>query len=364
MPETYQKVFAMRGVEPFYPEVGRERALAFMPNLTVLKGTVLAQVSAADANEVQTINFDAGIDGGTFTLSIVGIDGGTFTTAALAYNITNANLKIAIDALLASAGYAGATVTITNGALPTDATVTFGGTSAAWNMPLMTATSNLTDGGVAEAVTVDATTGGNKLGLWGPYVGTKLADPTTGPTATSAATGSLPLLGQYVVTYTHLTAQGESLPSPGTPVALTTTDQSIDVTPAALPAGTTGIRIYLNGVFAEESTQTTATLVNVGAIAGTASIAMPTINTAFTNTDGRQVARAIAHYDFRTDAFGRVAFADAGTTPQNSAYETTAPAWFGGEFKTTDLVGLDAQAVADLGRLQSGTIADGILAVI
>lgn len=364
MPATYDKVFTMRGVDPLYPDKPRSKALAFAPGQTILKGAILGQISGASANEVQTINFDAGIDGGTFTLSISGVDGGTFTTAALAFDITNANLKIAIDALLASAGYTGATVTITNGALPTDATVTFGGTAASWNMPLMTATSSLTDGGVPEAVTVDATTAGNKLGLWGPYAGTKLASPTAGPTATSAATGSLPLLGVYVVQYTHLTAQGESMPSPGTAVILTTSNASIDVTPAALPTGTTGINVYINGVFAKTSAQTTATLVNVGSFAATAEKPTPDANTAFTNTSGLHVARAIAQYDFRTDNTGRVVFADAGTSPQNSAYETTAPAWFGGEFKTSELVGLDANAVADLGRLQSGTVADGILVLI
>ena len=365
MPLTYVDSFTNQKLEalPGFPIV--HDALRFMPNLTVVKGSRLGQISSASANEVQTINYAATwAAGDTITLSIVGIDGGTYSTtltmdATPAF--TNANMKIALDALLAAAGYAGATVTITGGPGATDQVVTFGGTAAYWDMPLMTATYVTAGDGT---VAVDATTPGNLLGLWGPAVVTKLANPTTGPTAASAATGSLPLLGQFVVTYTHLTAQGESLPSPGTPVALTTTNQSIDVTPAALPTGCTGINVYLNGVFAEYSAQTTATLVNVGAIAGTADIAMPTINTAYTQTDGRHVAKAIAMYDFRTDYMGRVVFGVATTPAQDGHYETTAPAYFKGAFNTADLPSLTAQEVADLGgRLIKGTVTSGVLVI-
>ena len=254
MPASFVVEYSSRKVEPLFPQEGGQRELAFMPGQTIVAGTVLGQVSAVDTAEIQTINFDAGVDGGTFTLSIAGIDGNTFTTAALPFNISNENLKTAIDALLASAGYVGATVTIGAGPLPVDATVTFGGTAANWAMPLMVATSNLTVGGVPAGVTVDATQAGNRAGLWGPY--------------NDAA------------------------------------------------------------------------------------------------TDGREVARAIATYTFRTDNFGRVVFGQAGTSPEHGIYHQTAPAWFKGRFRTTDLTGLDANAIVDLGRLESGTLADGILALI
>lgn len=245
--------YTMDKIEPLYPLSGGVRALNFMPNLTVEKGRVLGQVTADDADEVQTINFSADADvptGGTFTLSITGIDGGTYTTAALAYNISNANLKIAIDALLATAGYDGATVAITDGPSPADATVTFGGDAANWNMPLMVATSALTAGvGATPTVAVAATTAGNRVGLWGHY--------------SDAA------------------------------------------------------------------------------------------------NDGREVAKAIAQYSFRTDNMGRVVYATG--SPEHGDYHTNAPAYFKGSFKTSELVGLDANAVADLGRLSMGTLTDGVL---
>lgn len=256
MPRDPEILYSMQKVEPLYPIAGGQSNLNFMPNLTIPRGTVLGQVSAANANEVQTIDF-AGApnvpDAGTFTLSIVGIDGGTFTTAPLAWNISNANLKIAVDALLDAAGYEGATVTVGGGPAPVDATLTFGGTAANWDMPLMVATSSLTVGGVATTVAVVATTAGNRLGLWGPY------------------------------------------------------NDAVN--------------------------------------------------------DGREVARAIAVYDMRTDNFGRVVYTGA-NSPEHGIYHNSAPAWFKGSFATTDLVGLDANGIADLGRLESGTLADGVLALV
>ncbi len=161
------------GVMPiFKPEDQIILELTFGPNLNVRRGGLLGQVSAANAAEVQTINFSGAGDvptGGTFTVSIVGIDGGTYTSAALAYNISNANLKIALEALLDAAGYYGATVTLTGGAAPVDVIVTFGGTALYKDMPLMTASAaSLTSSGTATA-TVDATTAGVSKGLWLPY---------------------------------------------------------------------------------------------------------------------------------------------------------------------------------------------------
>ena len=100
--------FAQEKVEPLYSIQGGMSELNFMPNIVVTKGTVLGQVSSVNADEIQTLNFSGAPlvpTGGSFTLSIIGVDGSTtYTTAALAWNISNANLKIAVDALLDSAG--------------------------------------------------------------------------------------------------------------------------------------------------------------------------------------------------------------------------------------------------------------------
>lgn len=76
------------------------------------------------------------------------------------------------------------------------------------------------------------------------------------------------------------------------------------------------------------------------------------------NSDGSQTAKAIAMYDFTTDASGNVTIAN-----DTSVTYHTAPVYKAGTFRTSELTGLDAAAVTDLGRLLSGTVADGVLRI-
>lgn len=270
MPTRATVVYSQDRVDPiFMPNNQLCMPVRFMPNLTVPAGTVLGQVTSASASEVQTLNWSGSGDvptGGTFLLSIVGIDGGTYWTDDLAYNISNANLKIALDALLDDAGYDGATVTIGGGACPVDTTVTFGGTAAYKDMPTL---------------------------------GYDITNITSSGTATLAITATTP-----------------------------------------------GVTQYLWGAYSDIA------------------------------SDGRQVAKAIAQRTFRTDYFGRVAFAthespSSGTLtgaiaqPEHGVYEEAAPAWFGGIFRVSDLTGLDANGAADLGRIISGAYnsTDGLLSL-
>lgn len=74
--------------------------------------------------------------------------------------------------------------------------------------------------------------------------------------------------------------------------------------------------------------------------------------------DGRDVAKVILQYACTVDSDNNVSIADEwGSTRK------TAPAYFHGAFKTEDLTGLDANAVADLGRLISGTTSTGLLLI-
>lgn len=76
------------------------------------------------------------------------------------------------------------------------------------------------------------------------------------------------------------------------------------------------------------------------------------------NSDGSEVAKFIAMYDFTTDGSGKVTIANE----TNVKYDT-APVYKAGTFRTTELTGLDAAAVTDLGRLVSGSVADGVLRI-
>lgn len=80
------------------------------------------------------------------------------------------------------------------------------------------------------------------------------------------------------------------------------------------------------------------------------------------NADGTQTARAILPYACATDASGDITLGSASGGDDRQHTLPTVPVYVGAaEFHTTDLTGLDAAAVADLGRLVQGTVADGIL---
>jgi hypothetical protein len=81
-------------------------------------------------------------------------------------------------------------------------------------------------------------------------------------------------------------------------------------------------------------------------------------------SNGLEIARRINAYEVAVDSGGKITFGPVAVEGYNGEVSDSATAYVSGYFKTTDLVGLDADAVADLGRLVHGTVADGILALI
>lgn len=78
---------------------------------------------------------------------------------------------------------------------------------------------------------------------------------------------------------------------------------------------------------------------------------------------GLDTARCILKYDCATDSAGRITLGSAAQGgPHGETYEDT-PAYFTGFFATSDLTGLTTAAVADLGRMLSGTASGGVLSV-
>lgn len=71
-----------------------------------------------------------------------------------------------------------------------------------------------------------------------------------------------------------------------------------------------------------------------------------------TKSDGREIARALLIRGCTVDTFGNHLFYGTGT---GSGTSLTADVWIRGYFRTADLTGIDAAAVADLGRLVEGT---------
>lgn len=123
---------------------------------------------------------------------------------------------------------------------------------------------------------------------------------------------------------------------------------------------------YLN----PEDTQT----INVKFVAGTGLLAKGQLvgrvtasglYAAYNNGAATGVETAVGAlvYDINVGADGKVTYTT--TSGQvgdlNGVTHEAAPIYTAGTFRTTDLVGLDAAAVTDLGRIVAGTLADGIL---
>lgn len=80
------------------------------------------------------------------------------------------------------------------------------------------------------------------------------------------------------------------------------------------------------------------------------------------NTDGSQVAKAILPYDVVTDGLGRIAIVGSSLlSGEHGEKSNSIEVWYRGSFYTAELVGLDATAIAALGRLVWGTSSAGLL---
>lgn len=80
------------------------------------------------------------------------------------------------------------------------------------------------------------------------------------------------------------------------------------------------------------------------------------------NSDGSQVAKAIAQYDMYIDISGNVYLGATSAISQWGDVRKDAPAYVAGTFDTTQLVGVDATALSSgLWRLISGTVAAGVV---
>lgn len=67
------------------------------------------------------------------------------------------------------------------------------------------------------------------------------------------------------------------------------------------------------------------------------------------NADGTGVAKCVLPRQVTTDAAGLIYDGAQASNEETGYSQLTAPAFFGGIFKTQDLVGIDAAAVTDLG---------------
>lgn len=160
MPVTAQNIYSANRLDPLFDfEDAITLVSNFVPNSTILKGTVLGPVTAA-VNDVQTLTI--GASGGTYTITYTDpISGVQKTTASLNYNDNAAAQQAAMNAA-GVLGTSGIAVTSTG-----PWTYTFSGTAYAGKaQPLLTVNTSLLTGGGASFA---HTTSGAPAGVLKPY---------------------------------------------------------------------------------------------------------------------------------------------------------------------------------------------------
>ena len=145
-----ESVIALTGMATAVPDPAVTTGVSVKFGSDTTEYTVTSRTLGSGTNEVQTIEIDDDVSGGTFTLSY-----GGQTTGALAYNSSAAIIEAALEAL-STLGLGTATVT---GASPTW-TVTFTGTMASTNATIISGDGLLLTGGDATTVTVTETLAG------------------------------------------------------------------------------------------------------------------------------------------------------------------------------------------------------------
>jgi hypothetical protein len=342
-------------VVPIVPGSGVAYNIQLGRSLTLAAGTILGMLNSA-INHRWTITVANTVSGGAWDLTVTDpIGNAAVTLAGLAYNITNAALEDRLEEVFGAGNVAVAGTALATGPI----TITLQGDYA----------------GIPAALpTIDGAelTGGGSYGIAETLVGQaadsyvaastlKASPPAAAVTPSGTGSSGGWAAGAYVIQHTFETATGETTAGPQAAVALTAGQQLRIAQITGLDARITRVNIYANGSHVGSITPASGSAAQADftttAASRVASKTPPTIN-----TTGNP--RAILPRDLATDASGLVTLGARAGGYLNDQGDASTPALFGGVFKTTDLVGLDADAAAILGRILKGTLADGLIAVL
>lgn len=354
--------FTLRKLQPAAaPQLALEINVNIPASTTLASGTVLGQLTSS-ANSVQTLTVTGTPTGGTVTVTATN-GGGGIVTFALNFNSSASAAQTAAQAVLGSGN-----VTVSGGALPgTPLVFTFAGSMAAQFVPAMTVSAAGLTGGTTPAAAFTQTTVGASANTFVAYSSAVIAAPATGPTVVGNGSGSSYGAGTYAVAYTLVTAQGETTPSPATNATVTAAQNLRVSAISSLASTVTRVNYYVNGLWAATTVPTSGTAAQTditGASLATGQVP-PTTNTAFTapNGAGSHIARAIMSYSVISDSAGVVSLGDTANAGRESYPGNAVPVAVKGVYATQDLIGLDAKAVADLGRLMVGNTTTGLIQI-
>lgn len=191
-----------------------------------------------------------------------------------------------------------------------------------------------------------------------PYNGAMIAAGSA-PVLSQGDPGALPA-GIYGVLYTYLDALGgESLPSTLDTVSIAANKEIHINAITPLPQGATIVNWYLseapNSGTLRLVAQNTGAAFDLNVLPASSNPTPPVVATAFQYADGRHEARAIMKYPALTDENGLIWVGvdmETGRSEWGKAVEQI-EVWWSGVFLTNELTGLDARAIAQLGRLIS-----------
>ena len=328
-------------------------------------GQVVGIVTASSQNDVQTLTFSDTVASGAFGLTWQFPTKVLRTASTIAYSSNGttalANLQAALDAVF------GAGNTVAAGTYGAGFTITGAGDLANCELPVPSVDRNTlaTSGAAAITVSIAHTTIGRLSGSVAAYNSTKVANPSTAPTVADTGTGTWDA-GTYQVSYTYVTAAGESLPSPAAAWACAGNKQLRVSAISSIPDKVTGLKFY---IFGPEGFKTKTISVSSNAISQTdinvsgttdAQSWFPNVSTAYVADDGTHVPTGVLAEGAYTDEKGDTWHgSDSGAVVAGRS--RTALVLVMGHVKTQELTGLDSNAVAALGRLIDGTTVAGVL---
>lgn len=358
MPTVPSNRFTQLTLQPqTYPERVLHRTPRFAAGLKLLAGTLVAIITAANANEVQTLTPGGTVSGGTATLIVSGAQ------VTINASDTAATVKSKIEAALtATYGLPAGTIGVTGGPLTSGAlTITFQGACGNQPQPLIQVASALT--GSSPTLTAARTTSGVSNGAAVAYNGTLVTAPTTAPTVAGNGSGSAFAAGSVAVQYTWANTNGETTPSPAAFVTLTA-GQNVRVSALTAPSGATKANYYVNGVFVASTNVSggSAAQTDLSGSAIAVGGGVPVVNSAYVATDGSQLPAGWTVRDIATDPGGNITLGILpGGGEKGATFGVEAVAFSGGVWNTSELTGLDANAVSKLGKLISGSVSNGLL---
>ena len=345
---------------PLQPAIEQDRCpwveipVQMAPAQVVAAGTVLGLQTAANATDVQTITVSGGSGSMVFSLSTV-----LGTIGPFAYNISLANLQAALQAVF------GAGNLLVTGTPGSSYVITAANQLLYGALPLMVLA------GVSSGLTASIahTTVGvlNNSAVAYPTTASGLqAPPTTAPTATdSAGAGTWPA-GDYIVSYTYVTAAGETTPGPITAYASGGTKKIHIAAISTIPTPVTALNFYVDGLFVIQKA-TSAGSVSAfdmdlaDAATNYPNLPVPRTNTAFIVVDGSHVPVGVLVAAVNVDVFGNVTLGSSGGA-QVPVTPFTASMVIEGYLRAEALTGMDANALSALkGRLVMGTLSNGLI---